>query len=231
MLAIIPARGGSKGLPGKNIKLLCDKPLIAYTVEAALQSDQIDRVIVSTDNQEIANIAIEYGAEVPFLRPDYLATDHAKAIDNYLYTVEKIKEQENQEIQDFIVLQPTSPLRDKDNINDAIDLFYKKKALSIIAVKESEHPPEWYKKINNHGILIDYIKNDNSLNRQDYNKTYIPNGAIYIFKYDILKKRRNYYTEKTFPYIMTEKESIDIDTIYDFMMAENILRIENDNYQ
>ena len=103
MIAIIPARGGSKGLPGKNILPLCGKPMIAYTIEAAKQSKYISRVIVSTDDQKIANIALEYGAEVPFLRPEFLASDTAQAIDNYIYTVERLSREWGTSIEEFVV--------------------------------------------------------------------------------------------------------------------------------
>ena len=108
MIAIIPARGGSKGLPGKNIKEMCDKPLIAYTIEAALKSKSIDHVILSTDDEEIAAVAKKYGAEVPFMRPAELASDTAMAVDNYIYTIGRLEKEWNTKIDSFVVLQPTS---------------------------------------------------------------------------------------------------------------------------
>lgn len=231
MIAIIPARGGSKGLPGKNIKKLCGKPLIAYTIEEALKSDKIKRVIVSTDSENIANIAIQYGAEVPFLRPEKLAGDHAKAVDNYLYTIERISKEENRKINEFIVLQPTSPLRKARHINEAIECFYKNNAHSVVSVKKAEHPPEWYKTIDQNGILKDYISDENALNRQEYPQTYLPNGAIFIFKYDILKENRTYYTNQTYPYLMNKESSIDIDTLYDFLLATTIIKMDKFEYE
>src|SRR5699024_5514424 len=140
MIAIIPARGGSKGLPGKNIRLLNGKPLISYTIIEALNSEKISRVIVSTDDTQIAEIAIQYGAEVPFLRPDYLSTDTSKAIDNYTYTIERLNDEgvNLAPINNFVVLQPTSPLRTRNDIDKAINLFYEKKADSVISVNKSE---------------------------------------------------------------------------------------------
>lgn len=231
MLAIIPARGGSKGLPGKNTKELCGKPLIAYTIEEALKSDKIDRVIVSTDSGDIANIAIQYGADVPFLRPDELSGDHAKAIDNYLYTIERISAEENRAINEFIVLQPTSPLRKVEHIDAAIKCFYQNNANSVVSVKKAEHPPAWYKIIDQNGILDDYIYEKNDLNRQEYPQTYLPNGAIFIFKYDVLKQKKTYYTDKSYPYLMDEKSSIDIDTIYDFLLAKTIIEMDKSKYE
>ena len=129
MVAIIPARGGSKGLPGKNIKNLNGKPLIEWTIEAALKSKCIDKVVISTDDTNIASISENAGATVPFLRPQDLATDHSLAIDVYLYTIDKLIENTSKKYSSFIVLQPTSPLRNSDDIDNAVELFNVKKAL------------------------------------------------------------------------------------------------------
>lgn len=224
MLAIIPARGGSKGVPFKNIKNLGSHPLIHYTINAAKESKFITRIIVSTDDQNIADIALREGAEVPFLRPQELASDKAKAIDNYLYTIEKINEIEKTNINEFIVLQPTSPFRDSSDIDNAIEIFRKEKSDSVISIVETDHPPFWYKKIDKDGILKDIFKGENSLNRQEYFNTYVPNGAIYILNYNTLRKNLSYYTENTYPYVMTKEKSIDIDTFLDFDFAEFMLK-------
>ncbi|WP_353106620.1 acylneuraminate cytidylyltransferase family protein [Acetoanaerobium noterae] len=224
MIAIIPARGGSKGVPKKNIKLIDGKPLIYYTIKAAKESKAVSRIIVSTDCLEIASVAKELGAEVPFLRPEYLATDTSKAIDAYLYTIEKINNDENKNINEFMVLLPTSPFRTSDDIDSAVKIFCDKNADTVISVVEATHPPTWYKKISSVGVLEDFIENaDNSLNRQEAQKTYLPNGAIYIFKYDKLKENNSYYNKKTFPYIMSIENSIDIDTFIDFKLAKLIM--------
>lgn len=224
MIALIPARGGSKGLPGKNIKYLNGKPLIAYTIEAAMKSRHISRVIVSTDDEEIARISMLHGAEVPFLRPVELAGDHSKAIDAYLYTVQRLMTDENICINEFAVLLPTSPLRGASDIDNAVELFISKKADSVISLVESNHPPTWYKRIDETGVIRDFFKDiDGSLNRQEVPSTFIPNGAIYIFQYDFLEKNRTYYGDKTFAYIMSRMKSIDIDTELDFLFAEFLL--------
>jgi len=222
MLAIIPARGGSKGLPGKNIKPLCGKPLIAYTIEAAKKSKHVDRIIVSTDSQDIADIALQYGAEIPFYRPVELATDNAKAIDVYLYTINMLNSEKNT-IEDFIVLQPTSPLRTEKDIDNSIEIYMKNNASSVISVKEADCPPEWYKVITVNGVLKNYFEESRILNRQDYSKSYVPNGAIYIFNYKTLLQTGTYYTDRTFPYVMPAETSVDIDTILDFKFAELLL--------
>ena len=130
MIALIPARGGSKGLPNKNIKLLNGKPLIAYSIEAALQAKEVTRVIVSTDYKDIEEVALQYGAEVPFLRPDFLATDNSLSSDMYKYTINRLEEEENIVIDSFVVLQPTSPLRTSIHIDEAIISFREKKSKS-----------------------------------------------------------------------------------------------------
>ncbi|MXS72240.1 acylneuraminate cytidylyltransferase family protein [Flavobacteriaceae bacterium W22] len=221
MIAIIPARGGSKGLPGKNIKLLNGKPLIAYTIEAAKQSKSITRIIVSTDDQNIADAALEYGAEIPFLRPSHLATDDALAIDVLKYTIERLKEEQNS-IEEFIVLQPTSPLRTPLNIDEAVNLFRGKNADSVISYCKEHHPIRWHKYITEEG-KFENIFDDTLQNRQMEKPTYFPNGAIYIYKTEIINTGK-YYTENSFAYIMERESSIDIDDIQDFEYAEFLLK-------
>lgn len=221
MIAIIPARGGSKGLPGKNIKLLNGKPLIAYTIEAAKQSKSITRIIVSTDDQNIADVALEYGAEIPFLRPTHLATDDALAIDVLKYTIERLDEEQNS-IEEFIVLQPTSPLRTALNIDEAICMFKEKKADSVISYCKEHHPIRWHKYITEEG-KFENIFEETLQNRQLEKPTYFPNGAIYIYKTKIINAGK-YYTENSFAYIMERENSIDIDDIQDFEYAEFLLK-------
>ncbi|MGO4699643.1 hypothetical protein AB4Z50_36195, partial [Paenibacillus sp. 2TAB26] len=130
---IIPARGGSKGLPDKNIKMLNGKPLIAYTIEAAISAKYVSKVIVSTDSEKIAAVAISYGAECPFMRPDHLADDNSRSIDVYRYTIKELENKEDILINEFIVLQPTSPFRTGQDIDDAIKLFKDRNADSIVS--------------------------------------------------------------------------------------------------
>ncbi len=224
VIAIIPARGGSKGLPQKNVLNLNGKPLIAYTIEAALRAEQIERVIVTTDDMNIAKIAKEYGAEVPFIRPEYLASDMASAVDVYIHAVEFLM-QEGIEIEKFMVLLPTAPLRTERHINSAMELFEKEKAETLISMKEAETPVTWYykmdatKRVENAG----YGEGDAIANRQMNKTLYVPNGAIYILDYHLLKEKRTYYSMNTVAYIMSAKDSIDIDTKLDFEFAEYIM--------
>ena len=225
MLAIIPARAGSKGLPGKNIKDLMGKPLIGYTIEAATLSKHIEKIIVSTDDEEIAEISKEYGANVPFLKKKELATDSASAIDVYIDTIERLGE--SFEKQPFMVLLPTVPFRNSLHIDEAYSLFIKKQAKTLVSVTQADVPASWYLSISGEGLLYSAgygLKNGNILNRQDNAISYIPNGAIYILDYSLLKEKRTYYCDRTIPYIMNKKTSIDIDTLEDFEYAEYILQ-------
>jgi len=225
VIAVIPARSGSKGLPGKNIKKMNDKPLIWYTINAAKKSKFIDKIIVSTDDNEIAKISKKYDAEIPFMRPKELARDDSLAIDNYIYTIDRLNKDFNYSISKFIVLQPTSPLRTSLDIDNAIRIFKEKKADSVISVSETIHPPLWLKKIDANGILRNYfnIEIDNK-NRQEIEKSYMPNGAIFVFKFSLLKKKYSYYSDKTYPYIMPLERSIDIDSKLDFEFAEYLMK-------
>lgn len=222
MIAIIPARGGSKGLAGKNIKELVGKPLIAYTIEAAKAAEGISQVIISTDNAKIAKIATDYGAECPFMRPAELASDTAKSIDTYLYTMARMEELSGQPIEEFMVLQPTSPLRNAQHIDEAIQLFRSKEAESVVSYVEEAHPINWHRFLDEEGRIEDVFTDHALLNRQDYRKTYYPNGAIYIFKHELVKEGK-YYSEKSFAYVMDKKYSVDIDTQEDFEYAQHLL--------
>lgn len=223
MIAIIPARGGSKGLPGKNIKKLFGKPLIAYTIEAALRSEQIEEVFVSTDDPDIASIAEDYGAKCPGLRPAGLARDDSRAIDTYLYTVELLNQSNNYTIDEFAVLQPTSPLRTADDIDKTIDLFYFNNADSAATFTKESHPIAWHKRLEPDGRIRPIDNVDQLLNRQDIPATYYPNGAVLILKYMLLKKINSYYTDRSFAYLMPYDRSVDIDTIDDFNYAEYLM--------
>lgn len=222
MIAIIPARGGSKGLPGKNIKPLNGKPLIAYAVEAALKAKHIDRVIISTDDEEIARVAVQYGAELPFMRPAELASDTALAVDNYIYTIGKLEQESETIIDAFVVLQPTSPLRIAEDIDGAVELFEKKKADSVISYTQEAHPISWHKYLDEEGHFID-ILDANIKNRQDNRVSYYPNGAVYVFRTSMIRERK-YYTDRSYAFIMPRIRSVDIDFIEDFEYAEFLLR-------
>lgn len=220
-VVIIPARGGSKGIPNKNLKELLGKPLIAYSIECAINSKYVDKVIVSTDSSEIAEVSKKYGAEVPFLRPSELATDSSPVIDTFIYTIERLEKEEGITIDQFIVLQPTSPLRTTRDLDEAIELFVNKKADSVVSYTSEEHPIYWHKYLKEDGRLEDFMPSSIS-RRQDYRKTYYPNGAIYVFKKALILQR-NYYSENTYAYIMPRNRSVDIDYQEDFDYIEYLL--------
>ncbi|MEA5143326.1 MAG: acylneuraminate cytidylyltransferase family protein [Oscillibacter sp.] len=221
MIALIPARGGSKGLPGKNIRPLCGKPLIAYTIEAARSAASVDRVIVTTDSPEIAAIAREYGAEVPFLRPAALAGDTSSAVDVYLHAVEYLMAEGGEKIDKFLVLLPTVPLRSAADIDGAVRLLREKNATTVLSVKEAAIPLQWYLELSEQRIVppaAAVMKN-----RQDQKEYCIPNGAVYVLDYGYLKEHRSYYSDRTFAYQMPPERSVDIDALFDFELAEFIL--------
>ncbi|MEL6255797.1 MAG: acylneuraminate cytidylyltransferase family protein [Bacteroidota bacterium] len=222
MLAIIPARGGSKGLPGKNIKNLLGKPLIAWTIEAALKSSSLSRLIISTDDPKIAEIAISYGADCPFMRPEELATDSAKAIDTYIYTLDRLMSESGIDIPNFMVLQPTSPLRTANDIDEAVELFKEKKADSVISYVEEAHPIGWHKYVNDEGKLEEVQIQNQLLNRQAHRKSYYPNGSIYVFSYELIKSGK-YFSDNSYAYIMDRFRSVDVDVQDDFDYAEFLL--------
>jgi CMP-N,N'-diacetyllegionaminic acid synthase len=222
VIAIIPARCGSKGLPGKNIKDLCGMPMIAYTIKAALNSKHITDVIISTDSKEIEGVALKFGAKSFFLRPEYLATDNAKAIDNYLYTINRLNDEFEYNVKNFIVLQPTSPLRTSEDIDGAIELFNHKKADSVVSYTAENHPVEWHKYITENG-KFENIFNETLLNRQDYQISHFPNGAIFVFDYELIK-RKQYYSDNSYAHVMPRSRSIDVDTLEDFEYVEFLIQ-------
>lgn len=227
ILAIIPARGGSKGVPRKNIKELDGKPLIAWTIEAALKSKYIDRVVVSTEDREISIISEENGAEVPFLRPLHLSNDDTPTIDVIVYTINELKKRYNYSPQYVILLQCTSPLRNVNNVDEAIERFINNKECdSLVSVSEVEHTPYWNKMISKDGYITNFIDYDENklTRRQQFESVYRLNGAIYISSKENLVKFNSFLTVKTIPYIMSRKSSIDIDDIDDFGIAEYFLK-------
>ncbi len=225
MIAFIPARGGSKGVPGKNIKEICGKPLIAWTIEAAKKAKCIDRVIVTTDDEAIAAVAKEYGAEVPFMRPAELSSDTASANDVYLHATEFVMNETGEQIEKFMVLLPTVPLRTEKHIEEAMAQFETDGATTLISFAEAEVPASWYHVTDDNGRVHNagFGTGVTMSNRQN-NETYIvPNGAIYILDYELLKNKRTYYCDNTVAYIMSREDSIDIDYPIDFEFAKCLM--------
>ncbi len=223
MLAVIPARGGSKGIPKKNIKELAGKPLIFYTIEAAIASNIFSKVIVSTDDEEIAAVALNYGAEVPFLRPKEIAGDLIPSDDVIFHALSYYQER-GMEYKEVCKLQPTSPLRNSKHLIEAYQLFNEKKAAFLVSVCECEHSPLWSGIINADLRLDDFMSDDiKSSCRQNLKKYYRLNGAIYMGKVKDFYANRNFLGKNSVAYIMQQRDSIDIDNIFDFEMAEILI--------
>lgn len=223
ILGIIPARGGSKRIPRKNIIDLCGKPLIYYTINAAINSELISRFIVSTDNKEIAEISKQFGAEVPFLRPKELAEDTSSTLDVLIHAINFLKEQENYHPDIVVILEPTSPLRTSNDIDAGINLHKKYNADSVVGVVKTDHwHPIRAKKISN-GILADYCIEEKEIRRrQDLPPAYFRNGAFYSSNVEIIMDGK-LYGDKIFPYIMPDYRSIDINSMIDLMLASKII--------
>jgi len=224
ILAIIPARGGSKRLPGKNALPLAGIPMINWSIEAAKNVPSITRVVVSTDCELIANIAETAGAEIPFLRPASLSSDTSRSEEVVRHALEHFKGMG--ELFDYVlVLQPTSPLRSAADIQGAIDLLNVKNADSVISVCECEHSPLWSNTIDDSLSLVNFIpKNLKNMRSQDLPKYYRLNGAIYLTKVEQFLQEDVLISDNSVAYIMDSHNSVDIDTKLDFMIAETILR-------
>lgn len=225
ILGIIPARGGSKGIPRKNIKILNGKPLIVHTIEQALLSN-LNSVIVTTDDQEIINIAQKAGVDVPFVRPKELSNDFSLSIDVTIHALLKMQEIHNTKYDAIMLLQPTAPFRESIDINNCIDLLNSNNQVdSVISVVDVEaYHPARMKYIEN-GFLIDplFCEKIENQNRQDLEPMYIRNGAIYLTRKNVLLNR-SYKGDKSLAYVMPKNRSINIDTNFDFQLAEWLKR-------
>ena len=221
-LGIIPARSGSKGIRDKNIRFLNGKPLIYYSITAALESKCFTEVMVSTDSREYADIAESYGAKVPFLRSEETASDMADKWEMVREVIDRYNEH-GARYDDVCILQPTSPLRNAEDIRNAFKIFDDKDALSVVSVCECDHPPQWSGRISESGMMADFDKKEMFLPRQLLDKYYRLNGAIFISSVDIIFEDRKIYREKCYAYIMDRFCSIDIDNELDFKIAEMLM--------
>jgi hypothetical protein len=230
ILAIIPARGGSKGLPGKNIKPLCGKPLIGWTIEQAQSSKYIDEIFVSTDSNEIAAVAEDFGIKVPFLRPTELATDTSPSSAFVLHTIGYYRNK-GQEFDYILLLEPTSPLRDITDINIAIEqLLNHDTAKSIVGVSKVEAThPAFLVDISKEGLLKPYLKEMKTLRRQELSDLYFFEGSLYLSDIEFYIKEQTFYHDLTLPYVVPKYKAYEIDDIVDFYIVEKILELKLKN--
>jgi CMP-N,N'-diacetyllegionaminic acid synthase len=216
-VALIPARGGSKGLPGKNIRPLGGKPLIAWTVEAALESALFARVVVSTDDETIAEAALAAGAEVPFMRPPHLATDSASSFEVAAHALGALSVDGP-----FALLQPTSPFRTARHIREAADLFARHRPAAVIGAAVSK-PLAWTYRIAADGSMVPVVASKAATRRQDEQTAVQPNGSLYMMHSANLAAATGFIPPGTMPFVMDRIASIDIDDLDDFRLAEAVL--------
>lgn len=221
ILAIIPARGGSKGIPKKNLHMLAGKPLIAWTIEEAKKSKYLDRLILSSEDAEIIAVAKKWGCEVPFVRPLELAADDTPGIEPVLHALDNLK---NDHYDYVMLLQPTSPLRRSNDIDNCIEHFVLHKVPACVSVVESEQNPCWMFSLDQKGNLKS-LTNLKKLvvRRQELPKYYALNGALYIAKVNWIKEKRTFITEETLAFIMPRGRSIDVDSSFEMDICEYLL--------
>jgi N-acylneuraminate cytidylyltransferase/CMP-N,N'-diacetyllegionaminic acid synthase len=225
IVGLITARSGSKSIPRKNVKLLAGKPLIAWTIEAALLSPRLSRVIVSTDDDEIARMAQQWGAEVPFMRPPELAQDDSPHILVVEHVIQWLEKHDNARPDYIMLLQPTSPLRAPEDIEAAIQIAEAHGAKAVVSICIMDRHPYLAKRILEDGMLADFIPSDIAyLRRQALPPVYALNGAIYLNRSESLLTDRTFVPQGTYGYIMPPERSLDIDSLWDFHLVELILK-------
>lgn len=228
VLAIVPARGGSKGLPGKNIRPLAGKPLIGWTLESAKKSKYLDEIFVSTDSQEIADVAETFGVKVPELRPEELASDTATSASVVLYTIDYFRKH-GKDFDYILLLEPTSPMRKEDDIDNAIALACEhpdKAGVVSLGEVHMEHP-SIVKKITDKSIIEPYVEAQRVTRRQQLDKAYFPYGVVYLVRTDYFEKNQLFYGKDSLPYIIERWQCYEIDDIYDFTAIEAILKYKH----
>ena len=226
ILAIVPAREGSKGIPKKNIYPLCNTPLIYYTIKAIQRSKLITRAILSSDSSEVIKVAEDYGLEVPFVRPSKLAQDDTPALPVVEHAVKWLEETENYKADYIILLQPTSPLRTENHIDEALSILINSDADSIVSIVEVPHSFNPYSIMKLQGkYLSPYLLYDENKNLRQFKPVfYARNGAaIYAFTYNCLMNKHSIYGDKILPYLMEKESSIDVDDLFDLKLCEWIL--------
>ncbi len=218
VLGIIPARGGSVGIPNKNIRQLHGKPLIAWTIESGKKSTVIDRLIVSTDSEAIADVSRFYGCDVPFMRPAEFAASDSPGELTVIHALEQLGG-----FDIVVLLQPTSPLRSSDDIDSAVRLLVETESESCISVTESHPHPNWMKRMV-HGKLRPFLTDAIAPTRQSLEPVYGMNGAVYVAKVKAFLEARGFHTDNIAGYVMPAHRSLDIDTEYDLILCERLIQ-------
>lgn len=221
IIAMINARGRSVGVPRKNIKLLQGKPLIAYSIEVAKSVPAIDRIMVSTEDAEIAEVARQWGAEVPFMRPEELATSTSVQLDTIRYNVEQL-ELRGEKVDIVVLLQPTAPLRSAEDVAGCIDLMLTSDADTVITVTDvgSRHPTGIYR-MHEKSVLEPFVTSSAAgFNRQNLERIYWRTGAVYVMRRDVIINQRAIYGSKVLGYPVPEERSFNIDTMFDWRLVE-----------
>lgn len=220
VLAIVPARGGSKGVTRKNIRNLAGMPLIAWTIEEAKKSKYIDRLILSSEDNEIIETAKEYGCDIPFVRPVHLAEDTTSGIEPVLHALKEIVGYDY-----VILLQPTSPLRIVEDIDGCIENLIETKSPACVSVTKPTNSPYWMYTVNSEGKVVPLIEQDGlTIRRQDLPVVYALNGAVYVAEVNWLKQNKSFLAPETVAFIMPNDRSYDIDTEDDFLWCEWLMQ-------
>jgi CMP-N,N'-diacetyllegionaminic acid synthase len=228
MLTLIPARGGSKGLPGKNIRLFKGKPLIAHTIQNAKESGVAGRIVVSTDDSEIAEISRLHGADVPFMRPVDIAADASPVLAAAIHAIDWFIEHEHWEAQWLLLLQPTSPLRTAEDILNAVKLIESNEADAVVSVSEVKSHPYWVKTISNEGFLSPFVKDQNvPQRRQELPPAFALNGMLYLVRVSKLRDEGAFCPSRALPLVIPFARAFDIDTELDFLITEYVSTISN----
>lgn len=219
VLAIIPARGGSKGIPRKNLVDLGDKPLVAWTIEAALASKTIDRLVLSSEDDEIIATAVEYGCDVPFVRPESLALEGTSGIEPVIHALEAL----DQEYDYVVLLQPTSPFRSAEDIDSCVRGCIDSGAPACVSVAETDSHPYWTYRLGEDLALHPFVEPELVTRRQDLPPAYVLNGAVYVARTSWLRETRTFVTEATHGLVMPPDRSLDIDTAFDLRVARALV--------
>ncbi len=229
-IAIITARGGSKGLPGKNLRPLCGKPLIAWTIEKAKLSKYLDMIVVSTENEDIATVSEKFGADVPYKRPDELASDTASSIDVVIHALDYIEREQSKTFDYVVLLEPTSPLREDDDIDNMLEKLDSTEQLydSVISLGEVSEHPSIVKKLSEGDIEPFCPELSQTSRRQDNEPAFFPYGVAYIVKTSSLFKEKTFYTKRSTYYQIKRYQNYEIDDLYDFLCVESVMKYQWD---